>query len=395
MSHPRAFVASTAILALFLSASAAPSPLYVVYQQQWHFSETTLTGVFAIYVIGLLGSLLVVGGLSDHLGRRPVLGAAVALEAVAMLLFLTAGGVPELVAARFLQGVATGAAMTTLAAALIDLNPPHAPQRAGVVNSITPTSALAFGALACGALVQFAPAPTHLVFAVILAGLVLSAAVVLTLPETSSRRPGAVASLRPRMSVPGRIRVEFTALVPVLLASWAVGGIYLSLGPSVAVGVFGLQNHLVGGFVVALLCGTGAVTSWFLREVAPAVLLRLAAGLLAFGLLITLAGVEWDVAGLAGLGTVLAGIGFGSGGIGCFGTLSRIALPDERSQLFAVGLTVSYLAFSIPAVIAGFAATSYGLHATVLTYGAAIVVLSVGALAAQRVLDSRRDLVPA
>src|SRR5689334_19350805 len=104
----RTFTAVAAISVLFLAASSAPSPLYVVYQQQWGFSAWVLTAVFAVYVAGLLGSLLVVGALSDHLGRRPVLAAAILLEIVALVLFLVAGDVVALGAARLLQGVATG-----------------------------------------------------------------------------------------------------------------------------------------------------------------------------------------------------------------------------------------------------------------------------------------------
>src|ERR1700710_2040585 len=116
LSHPVAFAAITAIFVLFTAASSVPSPLYVVYQQQWDFSATTLTAVFAVYVVGLLGSLLVVGALSDHVGRRPVLASAIALEAVALVLFIVAGDVTVLAIARIAQGVATGAAMTALGA---------------------------------------------------------------------------------------------------------------------------------------------------------------------------------------------------------------------------------------------------------------------------------------
>ncbi|HEV8174916.1 MAG TPA: MFS transporter, partial [Actinoplanes sp.] len=89
LSRPVAFAAIAAIFVTFTAASAAPSPLYVVYQRQWGFSATTLTVIFAVYVAGLLAALLVLGALSDHVGRRPVLGAAIALEAVSLVLFLT------------------------------------------------------------------------------------------------------------------------------------------------------------------------------------------------------------------------------------------------------------------------------------------------------------------
>ena len=389
LSRPAAFGAITAIFVLFAAASSAPSPLYVVYQQQWGFSATTLTVVFAVYVLALIGSLVVVGALSDHVGRRPVLAAAIALEAVALVLFITAGDVTILLAARVAQGIATGAALTTLGATLVDLNPPHAPGRAGVVNGVAPVGGLALGALGCGALVQYAPAPTHLVFALLLLGMGLAGIVVARMPETSARRPGGLASLAPRLGVPARLRGDVYALVPILVASWALGGLYLSLGPSVAASIFGLTNHLIGGLVVTLLCGTGAVTAFALRAWPARRVLTTGAVLLTAGTALTLAGLEGHAVALAAAGTVLAGIGFGASALACFGTLARLAAPEERGELFSVAYVIAYLAFSLPAVLAGFASTYAGLHATALVYGLGVVALSLTALAAQRVRAAR------
>jgi MFS family permease len=384
LSRPAAFTIITAIFVLFAAAASAPSPLYVVYQQEWGFSGTTLTVVFAVYVLALILSLLVLGALSDHVGRRPVLAAAITLEAVALALFIVADGVPVLLLARIAQGIATGAALTTLGATLVDLNPPQAPGRAGVVNGIAPIGGLALGALACGALVQFAPAPTRLVYALLLGGMGLAALAVAAMPETSARRPGGVASLAPRLGVPARLRPDVLALVPILVASWALGGLYLSLGPSVAASLFGLTSHLIGGLVVTLLCGTGAVMAFALRAWRADRILTVSAVLLAAGMALTLAGVQADNVTLAGAGTAVAGLGFGASALACFGTLAQLAAPAERGELFAVAYVIAYLAFSLPAVLAGLASTSFGLQDTALVYGVAVAVLSLTALAAQR-----------
>ncbi|TCO53628.1 MFS transporter [Actinocrispum wychmicini] len=389
LSHATSFVAVAVIFVLFAAASSAPSPLYVVYQQKWGFSATTLTGIFAVYVLGLIAALLVLGALSDHVGRRPVLGAAIALEAVALVLFVTAGDVSTLFIARLIQGVATGTAMTTLGATLVDLNPPHAPGRAGVVNGVVPLSGLAVGALGCGALVQYAPAPTHFVWALLLAGMVLAAVVVVVMPETSVRRPGGLASLTPKLGVPPRLRAELVALVPILVASWALGGLYLSLGPSVAAVEFGLTNHLIGGLVVTLLCGTGAATAYALRKRPMDFVLRFGASLLALGTAVTLVGVLSSVVALGILGTAVAGIGFGASALASFATLARIAAPAERGELFAVAYTISYVAFSVPAVVAGLATTSFGLHSTTVVYSAAVILLGLMALLGARRLALR------
>jgi MFS family permease len=384
LSRPAAFAAIAAIFVTFSAAAAAPSPLYVVYQQLWGFSAVTLTEIFAVYVAGLIASLLVLGALSDHIGRRPVLAAAIALEAVSLLLFVTADGVPVLLAARLVQGIATGAAMTTLGAALIDLNPPHALGRAGLVNGIAPVGGLAVGAIGSGALVQFAPQPTHLVYALLLLGMVAAAAVVAWMPETSARRPGGVASLVPRLVVPARLRADVLALAPIIVASWALGGLYLSLGPSVAAGVLGLHNHLIGGLVVALLCGTGAVTSYVLRRQPTRRVLTLAGALLAAGTVVGLAGVETGDVLLAGAGTIVSGVGFGASALASFGTLAQLAAPHERGELFAAALVIAYLAFSVPAVVAGLAVGAIGLHATALAYGLVVAALAALALVVRR-----------
>ncbi|HEY0002643.1 MAG TPA: MFS transporter [Actinoplanes sp.] len=306
------------------------------------------------------------------------------------MLFLIAGGVPMLLAARLLQGIATGAAMTTLGAALVDLNPPHAPGRAGLVNGIAPVSGLALGALGCGALVQLGPAPIHFVWGLLLAGMVLAGLAVVGIPETSARRPGAAASLSPKLGVPARLRADLLALTPIIVASWAIGGLYLSLGPSVAAGVFGLDNHLIGGLVVTLLCGTGAVTSYLLRNTPTPRVLALASVLLTLGALLSVVGLEFANVWLAVAGTLLSGIGFGASALAAFGTLALIAAPHERGELFAVALVIAYVAFSVPAVIAGFSATSAGLHVTALVYGIAVAVLGAVAVVAQRLRGSAK-----
>ncbi|MFG1807333.1 MFS transporter [Streptomyces sp. NPDC049040] len=389
LSRPAAFAAITAIFVLFMAASSAPSPLYVVYQQQWGFSASMLTTVFAVYVVGMIGALLVLGALSDHIGRRPVLISAIALEAAAMVLFITAGDVSLLLLARFVQGIATGAAMTTLGATLVDLNPPHAPHRAGVITGAAPTFGLGLGALGCGFLVQYGPHPTRLVYVILLAGLVLAGMLLAGLPETSQLRPGAARSLQPRLGVAPRLRADLIALVPILVASWALGGLYLALGPSVAVGLFGLSSHVIGGLVVTILCVPASITAFALRGWPTERTLALGAALLVLGTAVGLTGVEAGSVTAAAIGTALAGVGFGAAGLASFGTLARIAEPAERGELFAVAFVISYLAFSIPAVVAGFATTNVGLHRTAVVYSIAVIAFGALALIAQRVRTAR------
>ncbi|WP_307797589.1 MFS transporter [Streptomyces laculatispora] len=311
----------------------------------------------------------------DHLGRRPVLVAAIVLEAVALVLFLSAQNVVVLAAAREVQGVATGAATTTLSATLVDLEPPHAPGRAGVVTSVAPLSGLALGALGCGVLVEFGPAPPRLVYALLLGAMAVAVAGAVLLPETSPRRPGVLASLRPRAALPAHLRAEIVPVVPAMIASWALAGLFLSLGPSVAAQLFGLHSHLVGGVVVTLLAGTGALTVAALRARSAASLLAPSSALLGLGVLTALGGIVADLVWLAAAGTVVAGVGFGASVLATFGTFARIAGPHERSAVFASANIINYLGNSVPAVLGGIAVTAMGLRTATEIYAAAIVVI--------------------
>ncbi|MEJ2866145.1 MFS transporter [Actinomycetospora sp. OC33-EN08] len=388
-TRARLFAAVGGIVVLFPAASSVPSPLYPLYQQLFGFSAATLTVVFAVYVLGLLGALLVVGALSDHVGRRPVLAGAIALEAVSFVVFLTAGGVPALIVARVLQGIATGAAITTLGATMVDLAPREAPHRAGMVTGVGTLAGLAAGAVGAGALIQLAPAPTRLVWIVLLALLVVSAVVVAVLPETSTRRPGVWSSLIPRVGVAPRLRGEVLAITPVLITSWALGGLYMSLGPSIASTLLGVQSRLVGGLVVTLLCGTGALTSYLLRDRPVRSLVAPAAGLLAVGTAVTLGGMALGSVVVAGLGTVVAGVGFGAAALACFGVFAEIAAPDERGELFAVAYVISYTAFSVPAVVAGIGVGLVGLATAAEVYGGVVVALGLVAVAINVVRGTR------
>jgi Major Facilitator Superfamily len=382
------------VLCLFMFAAAAPSPLYTVYQAQWRFSATTLTAVFAIYALTLLSALLVLGSLSDHLGRRPVIVAALALNAGATALFLAAHGVALLFAARALQGVATGMATSALSASLIELQPAGVPQLAPMVNSAAPAVGLGAGALATSALVQYGPAPTHFVYWLLLAGFLAGIVGVLATPEPGTHRPGALSSLRPRAGMPQEARATFAAVLPSLLALWALAGLYLSLGPSLAAQLVGSHNLLWGGLVIFLLQGFAATASMLLRATEPQTAMLAGSVTLLAGLAVTLAGIAAGSAALFLPGTSIAGCGFGLAFLGVFRTLSALAPPEERAAMIATIYIASYLAFGIPVVIAGVAATHAGLHDTSIAYGLMLAAL-VGAAVVGMTVRRRRARLPA
>ncbi|MEB2654200.1 MFS transporter [Pseudomonas siliginis] len=360
----------------FLAASTAPTPLYHLYQDQLHFSAAMLTLIFAVYAFSLLAALLTVGSLSDHLGRKPVIFSAVLLNALAMLLFIYADSVSWLISARVLQGFATGMATAVLSATLLDTDRQQGP----LINSVAPLLGMALGGLGCGLLAEFAPAPLQLTYWLLLALFVLQGVYVWRLPESVSRQGGALASLRPTLHVPVQARSTLWRVLPLNTATWALGGFYASLAPSLVRTATGSSSNLIGGATVAALTVTGALMIFMMRNRPAAQALRLGASLLPIGLVLILLGVHGASLSLFFFGTLVAGCGFGSGFLGAVRSLVSLALPHERAGLMSAYYVLSYLAFCLPALLAGHLARSFGLLATTDGYGVVLIVLAVAAL---------------
>jgi len=118
-----AYALAAFVIGLSLFGSTTPSPLYRTYSALWHFSPLTLTLIYASYAFGIQAALLLAGRVSDQVGRRPVLLAALGALIGSLVLFMAASATAWLFAARAVQGLATGAALSTASAALLDLHP--------------------------------------------------------------------------------------------------------------------------------------------------------------------------------------------------------------------------------------------------------------------------------
>lgn len=375
-----AFPLLAILLFAFFVAGSAPSPLFVVFQQQWGFSPALLTVAFAIYAIALLASLLVAGSLSDHIGRRPVVFTALLLQAGAMLTFLLADSINGIIAARIVQGIATGMVSGALTAAVVEAAPAAQKRLGAMIGSVSPLAGLAVGALLTGIAVKFALHPVPLVFGVLVAICVVGAVATLFLPESATPRPGALASLVPRISIPVQARAEFFRGVPTMLAVWSLAGLYLSLVPSMLQQIFGIHDGIVNGLAIATFFGLGAASPTLLKSLTPVRMSAVGMSLLAVGAGLVAVSLATRSVALFFAGTALAGFGGGSAFSAQVQTLAPLAQPHQRAELFAALYATSYLAFSVPAMLAGRLIAPLGLPATAEGYAA--LVLAVAALGA-------------
>jgi len=364
------------LLALLSAASSAPSPLYAVYAARWHFSPITLTAIVGVYALALLAALLTTGRLSDHLGRQAVVLLALPLLLAGVLAFIVASSVAWLFAARILQGLGTGMAAGAISAWLVDLQPPDRPGLGSVVGSVAPISGLAAGTLGAGLLVQYGSDPLHLVFWVLLALFLLALAAMPFMPDVAERKPGWLASMRPHIGVPRAARSLFAASMPSLIATWALSALYLSLGPELALSLLHSDSTLAGALVIVALMGPGALAAALLHAAEPRLLEIRSLFVLIVGVGITLLAVALGSAVGLYAGSVIAGIGYTPAFSAVFRGLVPLAPPDKRAELIASIYVVAYLAFSLPAIIAGVAVTHYSLRETTYVYGLVVMVLA-------------------
>lgn len=349
----RAFFGMGWVSVAFVAASSAPSPLYVLYQAQWHFDSYLLSVAFSIYAFTLLLALLTAGSLSDHLGRRPVLVGAIIAELAAMALLLFATDVSHLLIARAIQGLATGVATTTVSAALTDLSPTTNRQLGATVGSITPLAGLATGSLAAGLIAQLAPQPIHVVFTALLIVLLVGLTFVLTSPETVSRHSGALQSLAPTLKVPLSSRPAFIASSFLNVAVWLTTALALGLIPQINRDVFNVHSGIANGGIIALLTGLGAVANVLTRRLPARTNAITASTLLAVGAATQAAGILATSLPIFVIGSAIAGAGVGIGFGGYIRFVIQTAGVAERAAVFSAMYVVSYATFGLPVIIAG------------------------------------------
>jgi len=342
-----------------------------------------------VYALAVLASLLTLGKLSDHVGRRPVLLTALAVHAGSLVIFATATGVPALLGARVVQGLSTGAALGAIGAAMLDMDR----ELGTFANAVAPGMGSATGAILSALAVRFLPDPTHLIYLALIGVLALQAIAIAAMRETVSPAPGALASLRPEITLPRALRGPVLTAVPVLFAVWALAGLYGALGPALVHALAGSGNVVLGSLSLFVLAGSAVVAIIALRRAAARTVMLAGIAALITGVAVTVLAVSLDSAAVFFAGSAIAGAGFGSGFQGGIRMVVPLAAAHQRAGLVSLLYVVSYLGLGVPAVLAGFGVVhGGGLIPTTRYYGAAVIALA--ALALFGLLKNRHGRAP-
>jgi MFS family permease len=366
---------SGAVFAVCMAGTTLPTPLYGLYQEKFGFSELTVTVVYAVYAFAVIAVLLLAGNVSDAVGRRPVLLWGLGFAAASAVCFLCATGLGWLYVGRLFSGLSAGLFTGAATVYVMELAPDGGASRATFVATAANMGGLGCGPLLAGVLAQYASWPLYLPFAVHLALVTGSAAVVLWLRETvRERRP--LSTVRPqRPGVPPRVRAVFGPAATASFVGFALFGVFTSVSPAFLAQSLDMDNHAVSGLVVALAFFSSTAGQLAVGRVGLERSLPLGcAGLLA-GLALLAGALHWDLLSLVVLSAIVGGVGQGLAFRGALSSVAQASPADHRASVVSTLFVVAYAGISVPVIGVGVLTGPIGLEGAGLVFIACMAVL--------------------
>ena len=378
--RPVAFWLVAFLFTATMLGTTLPTPLYVIYQSQWHFSSGIVTIIFASYAAGVLGALLLAGRSSDQIGRRPVLAAALAFSAISAVVFILAPSLGWLFVGRILSGLSAGLVTGTATAALTETYEGSSTRRASMVATAANMGGLGLGPLIAGLFAQYAPSPTVLVFEVDLVVLAVAAIGLLAVPETVTGRQKL--DLRfTGLGIPVVGRSEFIAAGVAGFAAFTLLGLFTSLAPSFLGVVLHQHSHAVGGAVVFAIFGTAALAQLVLGRFPSRPVIGAGLGLFLVALALIVAALSQASMALFLAGTIVGGLAVGAVFIGSLSTANRLAPVEVRGRVVSTYFVFAYVGLTIPVIGVGIGSEYFGDFRAVLVCSIVLAVLCVVSMA--------------
>jgi predicted MFS family arabinose efflux permease len=356
-----------------------PTPLYPLYERELGFGGFMVTVVFATYAVGVLAALLLVGRLSDQVGRKAVLLPGLAVAAASSLVFLIPHSLPALFAGRLLSGVSAGVFTGVATAAIVDLAPADGRSRAGLLAAMVNMLGLGLGPVLAGALADLAPYPLVLPYVVHAVLVAVAAAALALVPEPVPRRPGPVRWQVQRIGVPDEVRSTFVRAAVAGFAGFTVLGFFTAVSPLFLGQVLHETRHVVPGLVVFAVLGSSAVGQLLSVRLAERTSLLGGCIALAAGVVVVAAGVATALLPVLVVGAVVAGLGQGASFRAGLQAVTGAAPADRRSEVSSSFFLVLYIAISIPVVGIGAGTEVFGLVPTAVVFAGIVALLAVGA----------------
>jgi predicted MFS family arabinose efflux permease len=353
-----------------------PTPLYVVYQDRWDLSVGQITGLYALYPVGVLLVLLTAGHLPDQLGRRPVVLLAIAASFASALAFAIGTSPVVLAAGRLLTGIASGVVVGAATLLLVELSAPSQRRRTSVLATTVNQLGLGLGALVSGVLVQYVWQPTRLVFVIDLVALAVAARLMRAVPETAPSAGRVRFELR-SLRLPERRRREFVAASLAAFAGFALCGLLAALAPSIVRHQLGSDNALLGGAAVFVVFGVSGMSQLGWHRLPDLAVMRTGLALLVASLAIITVGLELGSVSLFFVGVTIGGSAVGAVFMSSLARVNAQSTSEERGATTAAYFAITFSGLIVPVVATGVAADLMSQLAAITLFS---VVVSVVAL---------------
>ena len=373
------------VLAVAMIGTTLQTPLYPIYERALGFGSFIETVVFAIYAVGVLVTLILFGRTSDSVGRKPMLLAAVVFAGLAAATFIAvsflsgAAGIGVLLFGRCLSGLSGGLAAGCAAAALTDLAPSGARDRASLVATMAQMGGLGLGPLLGGFFAAGFSDPIRAVFVAYLVLVLVAAFAVTSIPKTVTRH-GRISFAR--VVTPIRIRaVREQANVTGLTGfmGFAVLGLFSSVSPALLERM-GWHSPIAAGVIVCSVFAASALGQLLTMDL-PTRLARLfGLGALMVGVLVVGAGMRAESIPLLVGGGLVCGVGQGMSFKAALATVTSRAPSVRLGEATAGFFLICYLGISVPVLGIGALSGLVGLEGAGEIFALVTVLLSVFAL---------------
>ncbi|RTE08876.1 MFS transporter [Paenibacillus whitsoniae] len=365
------------VLMMSLWTSTAPSIVFPVYAAQWHLSKSMTTGVFATYPVALILILLLVGNISDYIGRKQTLLLGLGFLLLSAFVFAVAPSLHWLFIGRGLQGIGVGLTSGAGAAALVEYNYSSNKQLPGSITTITQAVGLFMATIIGAALIKYAPLPLHLSYWVLFALLVLSILLCLLLPASTKAQSAEKRKWKVQgVTVPRGLGSTYILAALAVGAGFANGAVFLSLGAQIAREVVGTQDILIIGTVLSISYLLASVSATIARRLGPVTSIRLGMASIILTMYLLVAAARYHSFAIFIISAILGGLAYGFSAAGGLGIAAIKSPPQYRVQFLSAVFVVCYLFQGMSAYGGGLATSLYGFRSAI-----EILALIVGAIA--------------
>jgi MFS family permease len=370
---------AAAVVVHTLWTSAAPAMTYPLYAREWQLTPTVTTLIFAVFPIVVVLTLILLGDLSDYIGRRSAVLLGLIASLIGVLLFALAPNVTWLLIGRAFMGIGVGLSAGPSAAAVVEFSAPGQAKQAGSITTASQALGLAAALIISGGLIQYAPFPTRLSFWLLAVVLVTTLVGVWHLP----RHTKAESSQRWKLKLPTvhkPLRRMFLVSVMAVLSAYSVGATMLSLGSQIAHDLIGSSNALINGGAISLFAIAVGFTGIVARRFTPNLSIILGGGFAIGGMLLLILATSSHALLVFLASSACSGAGYSLLFMGGLNAINAHAPMHHRAGTLSALFLVAYLMQGVVAMLLGRAATAWGLDRAIDVGCVVLALMSLGAI---------------